>query len=701
MRRIDDLEPRAHTTLRGRSFDRTVHTLFACVLFLALVFLWHRSYERSCLALAFPALTALAIFGGVLEYRLERRRFAVDYYLDRRSFLHRRLQRTWWPISISLAATVPLAAFLVVFAALSRPTDWLFLGAAAAVAPLAFHALSCWPGRHFRRDPGDGERRTTVADILVARVAGTLVLAGVTGAYLYASYYLIPVPGQDIYPDSLELTLEAFSARGRSACPVVEDTLLLAAQVEGLSWYFVTTAATSEWVHDGMRLLLWAGFFLNAAVVFGAFVRGLEGSILLACRIVGPARSLPADGRDTSGAAPPAPAKRAGRATWAWRTVLVVMSATLLSIVVGTAWIRPFRYTESPMPPEPPDAPLPECDRLRDSELERLGNAWWTSMAGRLSREPLPLTERVLQDNVDAAFAPVYARIPEFVDWHYSLAGQYTQLAQAIPDQLLASQFARAALERLQDSRLVQAALDRLRESQFARAALERWQDSALAHEALEHLERLRQATDSRLFAGLPDRVRHASAGVETVMREEMRDLIARRMRDEVRTVPTYPLAGAGAPCTEVGTAGLRMVYESMLTAAMPDAVRRFTASAPPTGLLAAGAAARGAVAGRTLIKGLSARLMTRTAGRTASALGAAAGGLAAGAAAWLIVDVAVLVVDEHFNRDALERELIELVDEQKAAMKTELARAVDEARSAALGAITPSEMNRPLPGRS
>ena len=402
----------------------------------------------------------------------------------------------------------------------------------------------------------------------------------------------------------------------------------------------------------------------------------------------------PPDRPDVSEVAPSAPRKRAGRAAWARRTILVLISATLLSIVVGTASIDLLLRVDAPTPPEPPDAPVPECDRLRDHELERLGRAWWTSAAGRLSREPLPLTERALEDNVDAAFGPVYARIPGFVDWHYSLAGQYAQLAQAIPDRLLESQLARAALERLQDSRLVQGALDRLRESQLARAALERWHDSDLVPEALDHLERLRQATDSRLFADLPDRVRQASAGVETVMREEMRDLIARRMRDEVRTLPALPPPGAGTSCTEVGTTGLRTAYESMLSVAMPDAVRRFTTSAPPTGILAAGAAARGAVAGRTLIKGLSARLLTRSAGRTASALGAAAGGLAAGAAAWLLVDVAVLVVDEHFNRDALERELIELVDEQKAAMKAELASAVDEARSKALGAITPSEMS-------
>ena len=274
------------TALRIRTVDRVVLSLFACVLFLTVLFLWQRSYERSCLALVFPGLIWFTIFSGRMRYRLERKRFAVDYYLDRRSSLHRRLRRTWLSVPISLVAAVPLAAFLVVFAARSRPTDWFFLCATATVVPLLFNVLSNWPGRHLRRDAGDGQRPAAVADMLVARMAGTLLLAGVAIVYVYVSYYLVPVPGEDIFPGSLERTLGAFSGRAHSACPVVEDTLLIAMQIEGLSWYFVTTAATSEWLHDGVRALLWVAFLLNAAMVFGGFIRGLEGSILLACRAV-------------------------------------------------------------------------------------------------------------------------------------------------------------------------------------------------------------------------------------------------------------------------------------------------------------------------------------------------------------------------------------------------------------------------------
>ena len=280
---IEEVARAAGKILPARTVDHLVHSLFACVLFLVILFLWHLSYARSCVILVLPVLTWLAIFSGLLQSRLERKRFALDYYLDRRSWVHRRLQRIWFSVLLSLSVAGMLAAFLVVFVARSRQTDWYFLCAAAATAPLLFHILSTWPGRHLRHDSGDGKLHTAVADILVVRMAGTLLLFGLAALYVYVNYYLVPVP-PGIDPDSLERTLEAFTASARSACPLVEDVLMIATQVEGLSWYFVTTAATSPWLHDGVGSVLWVAFFLNAAMVFGGFIRGLEGSILLARR---------------------------------------------------------------------------------------------------------------------------------------------------------------------------------------------------------------------------------------------------------------------------------------------------------------------------------------------------------------------------------------------------------------------------------
>ena len=269
------------------ALDRKLHSLFACVLFLSILFLWKLTYSRSCLALAvLPTVTCLTMFYGVLECRLERKRFVLDYYLDHRSSWRRWFRRSWLSVLISLATAVPLTVFLVVFVARSRPADWLFLCAATWVAPLLFNALWAWSGHHLRRDV-EGSRRVAVADILVVRMAGLLLSIALAGAYLYTSYYLIPMPGQNIFPASLERTVEAFSTqRARSACLIVDDALHLSTQLEGMSWHLITTAETSTWLHDTVKFFLWAVFFLNATMVFFGFIRGLEGSILLAVRVV-------------------------------------------------------------------------------------------------------------------------------------------------------------------------------------------------------------------------------------------------------------------------------------------------------------------------------------------------------------------------------------------------------------------------------
>ena len=399
----------------------------------------------------------------------------------------------------------------------------------------------------------------------------------------------------------------------------------------------------------------------------------------------------------------PAP-EPSGVATWTRRTVLLLASVTLLCIVAAGTVVDPLLYVGPPRvaPPSPGADAYPPCPTahatawrsrpMTDAELERVAQRRWLEFRGRLRDAPLPRTDQALRDQVDAAFEPVYARIPEFLDWHYSVAGQYTQLGQVILDQLEGSPFARAAFERLRSSQLARAVLDRLDESALAQGAVERLQDSEVVRAAVDQL---RQGVDARLFGDLPDRIGQVSAHVERVMKEEMNALVERRILDEVRTLPPRGYAEGATPCPESETSGIGSAYEGMLRAAIPQTLRRFTNSAAPTGIVAAGAALSGAAAAGALVRGLSRRVLFRTAGRTARVLGAAVGGLAAGTAAWLLVDTAVLFVDEHFNRDDLERELTELVDEQKQATRAALSRAVREARSEALGAFTPSELSR------
>ncbi len=403
--------------------------------------------------------------------------------------------------------------------------------------------------------------------------------------------------------------------------------------------------------------------------------------------------------RPKSGPAP----EPSGVAIWTLRTVLLLASVTLLCIVAAGTVVDPLLYIGPPRvdPPSSSADAYPPCPTahatawrsrpMTDAELERMAQRRWLEFRGRLRDAPLPRTDQALRDHVDAAFEPVYARIPEFLDWHYSVAGQYTQLGQVILDQLEGSHLARAAFERLQSSQLAQAVLDRLGESSLTQAAVERLRDSEIV---LAAVDQLRQGVDARLFGDLPDRIGQVSDNVERAMKEEVNALIERRILDEVRTLPPRGYVESATPCPASETPGIGIAYEGMLRAAIPQTLRRFTNSAAPTGIVAAGAALSGAAAAGALVRGLSRRVLFRTAGRTARALGAAVGGLAAGTAAWLLVDTAVLFVDEHFNRDDLEREITELVDEQKAEIKSALSRAVGQAKSEALGEFTPSQLS-------
>ena len=415
-------------------------------------------------------------------------------------------------------------------------------------------------------------------------------------------------------------------------------------------------------------------------------------------------RALP-DRPDRSDGAPPTSVERPGLAPWARWTVLLLTSGALLSTMLVIA-SRDLLEVDTPTPKALPGEP-PPCDRTPEDDLERLAERRWGQFLARLRRGPLPETSQALEEHLDTAFEPVYTRIPRFLDWHYSITGQYTELALAVANQLQDSELARAALDRLAESKLAQEVADLLRGWEFTEAVLDRLQGAV---EQLQGaLDQLQQGADSRLLADLTDRIQLAAEDVETVMKNEMRNLIAQQIHDEVQTLPAHAHVTAATPCPAGETAGLRMTYERILEAAIPHTIRRFTDSAVPTGIVAVGAGVGGALAGRALVKGLSRRLLARLAGRTAGArgsvaaagaagavfgpVGAAVGGLAAGSAAWLLADIAVLAVDEHFNRDDLQRELTALVDERKAEIKAAMSRAVDEAKSEALGDVTPFEL--------
>ena len=328
---------------------------------------------------------------------------------------------------------------------------------------------------------------------------------------------------------------------------------------------------------------------------------------------------------------------------WAGRTGLALASVTLLSFVVATTAFELFGPLDAPSTPGPPSPPAAPCGWLLDLELEQRAERWWATVEAGLRNEPLPQTEQTIDVRVEEAFTPVYAHIPKFLDWHYSVAGQYTQLAAVIVTLLQEWGLPRAIIERVAGSELMRTVFDWLQEWEPTRAILERLAGLELIASARERLDRFQQQVDARLFGDLSDRVRLVSDEVETVMRAEMRDLIVRRIRDEVALFPVSASVPTDWPCSDVETVRTQSAYEGLLAAAVPETVQRFTAAAAPTGILSLAAGVRARAAARVLMKGLSGRLSRRLLPGIGRLVG-----VGIGTGAWLLLDSLVLFVDEH-----------------------------------------------------
>ena len=354
---------------------------------------------------------------------------------------------------------------------------------------------------------------------------------------------------------------------------------------------------------------------------------------------------------------------RIGVMTYFWWTIVTLISVTLALSVM--AIVNQPRSATGVLSPEPPDT-APDGEEevelpagcLPVEDLRRRAEGRTAPLLEYLLRRPLPETGEAIRDNIDSAFEPVYERIPTLLDWHYSVAGQYTELGLAAAG-------------------------------------------------------RLQQEMESRLFRGIDERMDEASTAIDGVLGTELSDSIEQWLRNESQSVD--PDCDA------------RLVYVDMLGAVIPDSMQRFRTLVVPAGVTALGGAAAGKAAVTALIKSMSKKLVASTAakavgkmvpkllgkwggaaagGTVGTALGVALGpvgaivggvvGVAAGAAGWLIVDGVVMKADEHLNRADLERELTELVDQRRAAIKESISTAFEEARLEALERVTPFELSNP-----
>ena len=389
-------------------------------------------------------------------------------------------------------------------------------------------------------------------------------------------------------------------------------------------------------------------------------------------------------GAGTTPASDTTPSARAG---WQVRQLMMLGAGiAIIGLVAGASYyegLKPDRAIEHPAP-----APLPvrPCDWVREIDLQQRATRWWAAVEASLRNAPLTDTQATMSDSVDEAFAPAYDRIPEFLDWHYSMAGQYTEVAILIARTLEQWGFVQAIAAQVAE--LVTALLDWLRQWSPTRQALERLVGLELVTSARQHLDDFRDRLDGGIFEGLPERMGNVAGRVEAAMQRELRDVVTRSLQAELDLVPRTETPGEAPGCGLDRSQVDQDAYEAMLDAAIPDGVRRMITTAVPAGFLASVAATRSAGAGTRVLKRLAQRQARRLVPQLARVVG-----VVGGAGVWLLLDSLALFVDEQLTRDQFEAELAELVDEQRAQMKSALMVEVHELRRTTLTPGTPAEI--------
>ena len=239
--------------------------------------------------------------------------------------------------------------------------------------------------------------------------------------------------------------------------------------------------------------------------------------------------------------------------------------------------------------------------------------------------------EQRVSQHIDAAFVPVYEQIPAFLNFHYSVIGEYTELATALSGDL------GGELQRILFTEI--GFEQRLDDAMSAIHA-----DGEAVFGAL--MERVKQQLQQRFEL---DEVELGLLSSVVTLSSE--DALKRFGGSELLIKGAGAVVGAGAVAAVVAkTLGKKLSAKLAAKVAGKTTVKAAGFGA---------GAATGATSG--LLCGPAAWICAPVAA------------VAVGAAFWLLTDKAVVEMDEYLNRDAFEVELRQVIDVEKQRIKITL----------------------------
>jgi hypothetical protein len=243
-------------------------------------------------------------------------------------------------------------------------------------------------------------------------------------------------------------------------------------------------------------------------------------------------------------------------------------------------------------------------------------------------------TEQRIAREVDLLFAPIEAKVDDYLDWYFTVIGEYERLAA-----LIAGNFPQLMAEQL-ETHLFQATDFQTHLARIDQALVTETlsQLSDVSHEMKDHLSA--QARANPCVRGALDM-----------------DQLGQLNRDLWRS------GGAVVAGTATGVAAVVLSQKVVATVVTKVAAKKSVQAA--AAMAAKVAAKKGAGVLAASVGGLAA---CSPGGPVAIVCGIAAGGVT-----WLVIDKVAIEVDEAFSREAMRGDILATLNEEKDRLKTDL----------------------------
>ncbi len=231
-----------------------------------------------------------------------------------------------------------------------------------------------------------------------------------------------------------------------------------------------------------------------------------------------------------------------------------------------------------------------------------------------------------INEKIDEVFDPVYEQIPKFAEFHYSVTGEYTEIVAALSGKM-GGQVQEVLFKEIGFDENLKQKLDSIHE--FSKNTI------LVAGQTVNGNIQNTMALDDD----------------EMNLLTKTLNLSTEDVKDRFTSLKYTTIRGAGMAMGLSATG-------SVLAKAMGKKLAT---------KIATKAAVKAATKATTIVEGAGAGALGCAAGGPVASLICGIGG---GALVWLTVDKFIVEIDEHFNREGFEKDLRDMVDEQKQEFK-------------------------------